>query len=82
MLKYLSRHIHKVGISNKRIKSYDGDYVIFSHRDRKDDNIEKEMKIPALLFVPKFILHIVPKMFVKMQFYDKSFQKKACCIMS
>lgn len=69
VLKYLSRYTHKVGISNKRIKYYDGNYVIFSYRDRKDNNIEKEMKIPALLFVQKFILHIVPKRFVKIRFY-------------
>ncbi len=79
VLKYLSRYTHKVGISNKRIKSYDGETVVFTYRDRKDNNIEKEMKIPALLFVQKFILHIVPKRFVKIRFYGfmvNRFRKK------
>jgi len=69
VLKYLSRYTHKVGISNKRIKSYDGNYVVFSYRDRQDNNMEKELKIPGLLFVQKFILHIVPRRFVKIRFY-------------
>jgi len=69
VLKYLSRYTHKVGITNKRIIGYDGKNVTFSYRDRRDDNIEKELTLPTELFIKRFILHIVPKRFVKIRFY-------------
>lgn len=69
VLKYLSRYTHKVGITNKRIIDYDGKNVTFTYRDRRDVNKEKELSLSAILFVKRFILHIVPKRFVKIRFY-------------
>jgi len=56
VLKYLSRYTHKVGIANKRITNYDGKTVTFTYRDRRDDNKEKELTLPVMLFINRFIL--------------------------
>jgi len=69
VLKYLSRYTHKVGISNKRIVSYDGNKVTFKYRDRADGNTEKIMSLPKDLFIQKFMMHILPRKFVKIRFY-------------
>jgi ribosomal protein S8 len=69
VLKYLSRYTHKVGISNKRIISYDGKNVTFKYRDRTDENKEKMMILPVKLFIQRFMIHILPRRFVKIRFY-------------
>jgi ribosomal protein S8 len=69
VLKYLSRYTHKVGISNKRLVSYDGKNVTFKYRDRADENKEKTMSLPVKLFIERFVMHILPKRFVKIRFY-------------
>jgi len=69
VLKYLSSYTHKVGISNRRLVSYDGKNVTFKYRDRADDNKEKTMTLPVKLFIERFVMHILPKRFVKIRFY-------------
>jgi hypothetical protein len=69
VLKYLSRYTHKVGISNKRIVSYDGKNVTFKYRDRMDQNKEKIMTLSKELFIQRFMMHILPRRFVKIRFY-------------
>jgi len=79
VLKYLSRYTHKVGISNKRIVSHDCNNVTFKYRDRTDDNKEKIMSLPVKLFIQRFMMHILPKRFVKIRFYgflSNRFKKK------
>jgi hypothetical protein len=79
VLKYLSRYTHKIGISNRRILNYDGKFVTFSYRDRRDGNKEKTKTIPVILFIRKFMLHIIPRRFVKIRFYGfmvNRFRKK------
>lgn len=69
VLKYLSRYTHKVGISNKRIISYDGKNVVFKYRDRTDENTEKMISLPKKIFIHKFMMHILPRKFVKIRFF-------------
>jgi hypothetical protein len=69
VLKYLSRYTHRIGISNRRILNYDGNSVTFSYRDRRDCNNEKTLTLPAMLFIKRYILHIVPRRFVRIRFY-------------
>jgi ribosomal protein S8 len=79
VLKYLSHYTHKVGISNRRLVSYDGKNVTFKYRDRSDGNKEKIMILPVKLFIQRFILHILPRRFVKTRFYgflSNRFKKK------
>lgn len=69
VINYLGNFTKKIGITNERIKYYDGEDVIFTYRDRTDGNKEKEEKIKAVLFLKRFILHILPYKLTKIRYY-------------
>jgi len=68
-LEYLARYIHKVAIDNQRIRAHAGGLVTFSWRDRGDGNRCKNLTLPALDFIGRFLLHILPSGFVKVRYY-------------
>jgi hypothetical protein len=43
--------------------------VTFKWRDYKDDNKQKEMTIPVIEFMRRFLLHILPTGFTKIRHY-------------
>jgi len=69
VLEYLGRYTHRVAISNNRIISIDNDEVIFIYRDRKRKNQTKTMSLPADEFVRRFLLHVLPKGFMKIRYF-------------
>lgn len=69
VFKYLGFYTHKIGISNERILSMDDNSVTFKWKDRRNNNEEKQSKIDAVLFIKRFLLHIVPKGFMKIRYY-------------
>jgi hypothetical protein len=82
----LSRYTHRVCISDKRIVSYDREAktVTFSYIDNKDSSKQKVMTLPALEFMRRFFLHILPKRFMKIRHYGflanyKKFERLAQC---
>jgi predicted Zn-ribbon and HTH transcriptional regulator len=80
VLEYLGRYTHRVGITNNRIVSIDEGRVTFSYRDRADDNKVKELSVKAEEFIRRFLLHILPKGFMKIRYYGflAHANKKAC----
>lgn len=73
VLEYISRYTHKVAISNNRIKSYDGKEVVFEYRDYRDKDKHgvpkiKEKGLTDLLFIQRFLLHILPDGFRKIRY--------------
>lgn len=69
VLEYLSRYTHRVAIANYRIISGTDGLVTFKYRDRKNDNIEKEMTVKADEFIRRFLLHVLPEKFMKIRYY-------------
>jgi hypothetical protein len=69
VLEYLGRYTHRVAISNNRIVTNENGYVTFKWRDYKDGNKEKCMTVTAEEFIRRFIMHILPKRFVKIRHY-------------
>ncbi len=69
VLEYLGRYTHRVGITNNRILSIDDGHVTFSYQDRADDNKQKELTIKAEEFIRRFLLHILPKGFMKIRYF-------------
>ena len=69
VLEYLGRYTHRVGITNNRILSIEKGKVTFSYRDRADDNKVKEMTLKAHEFIGRFLLHILPKGFMKIRYF-------------
>jgi hypothetical protein len=69
VLSYLGRYTHKIAISNHRIKSIKDGRVIFSYKDRNNDNQTKFMNLDAMEFIRRFLLHVLPKGFMKIRYY-------------
>jgi predicted Zn-ribbon and HTH transcriptional regulator len=67
VLKYLGRYTHRVAISNHRLVSFENGEVTFTWRDRAHGNLQKEMKLPAEKFLRRFLLHVLPKRFVRIR---------------
>jgi len=69
VLEYLGRYTHRVAISNNRILSVDNDNVTFAYRDRKNGNAAKQMTLAANEFIRRFLLHVLPKGFMKIRYF-------------
>ncbi len=68
VLKYLGRYTHRVAISNQRIVSLKDSLVTFTRKNRQTNTIEKET-LPAVEFIRRFLLHTLPKRFVRIRHY-------------
>lgn len=68
VVEYIGRYTHKVAISNSRIKSMKDGKVTFSWLDYKTSKI-KEMQLDGHEFIRRFLLHILPKKFMKVRYY-------------
>jgi len=69
VLKYLSRYTHRVEISNRRILFVGDGVVRFSYRDYADHHAQKEMTLPGPEVLRRFLLHVLPKGFVRIRHY-------------
>lgn len=72
---YLSRYVHQVAISNYRISNCAEGQVSFSYLDNHDKEPEsgrgktKEMTLPALKFIARFLWHVLPTRFMRIRHY-------------
>jgi len=69
VLKYLARYTHRVAISNSRILSIADGKVTFLWKDYADGGKVKPMTLDAVEFIRRFLLHILPKGFVRIRQY-------------
>jgi hypothetical protein len=68
VLEYLARYTHRVAIANSRIKALKDGRVTFAAKNRKKDRTET-ITISAVEFIRRFLLHSLPKGFVKIRHY-------------
>ncbi|MBW2471291.1 MAG: IS91 family transposase [Deltaproteobacteria bacterium] len=68
VLEYLARYTHRVAIANSRIKALKDGMVTFSAKNRKKNRTEL-ITISAVEFIRRFLLHSLPKGFVKIRHY-------------
>ncbi len=66
---YLGRYTHRVAITNHRIEDISGDSVRFSYRDYVDEGRKKTLQLTAVEFLRRFLLHTLPKGFVRIRHY-------------
>ena len=69
VLEYLGRYTHRIAISNHRILSICDGKIVFTYKDRQNDNKTKEMVLPANEFIRSFLLHVLPYRFMKIRYY-------------
>jgi hypothetical protein len=69
VIEYLGRYTHRVAISNDRITKFEDGQVTIKYRDYADNDKIKEMTLKATEFIRRFLLHILPDQFFKIQYY-------------
>jgi hypothetical protein len=69
VLDYLGRYTHRVALSNNRICSVHNGEVTFAYRDRKNQDRRKLMTLDAEEFIRRFLLHVIPKGFMRVRHY-------------
>jgi Putative transposase/Transposase zinc-binding domain len=67
VLHYLGRYTHRVAISNHRLVSFTDGQVTFRWRDSAHHNEQKLMTLSLNEFLCRFLLHILPKGFVRIR---------------
>lgn len=68
VLEYLGRYTHRVAISNQRIVALKDGKVTFKYKNRETNQMETET-IEAVEFIRRFLLHVLPKRFVRIRHY-------------
>ncbi len=69
VLAYLGAYTHRIAISNHRILSIQQNRVAFRYRDSADGNKQKVMYLDILEFIRRFLLHVLPRGFVRIRHY-------------
>jgi len=69
VLKYLARYTHRVAISNQRLLSIHDGHVAFRWKDYAHRNQQPTMILDAREFIRRFLLHVLPKGFVRIRYY-------------
>jgi hypothetical protein len=67
VLQYLGRYTHRVAVSNHRLVSCANQKVTFRWRDSAHNNEQKLMTLSLDEFLRRFLLHVLPKGFVRIR---------------
>jgi hypothetical protein len=68
LIRYLARYIRRVALSNSNILSLKDGRVTFRYQS-VDTKMWKRMTLPALVFMARFLQHVLPKRFAKVRYY-------------
>jgi len=69
VLRYLGRYTHRIAISNHRLVSFDGNTVTFRWKDYARGNKQRLMTVSADEFIRRFLVHVLPKGFVRIRHF-------------
>jgi hypothetical protein len=77
VLKYLSRYTHRIAISNRRLVAMDDQTVTFKYKDyaarlsspKSHQNQPRTMTLDGAEFLRRFLLHAVPRGFVRIRHF-------------
>ena len=69
VLDYLGRYTHRVALSNNRLLSLSDGQVRFTWKDYAHGNRRKVMSLEATEFLRRFLLHVLPKSFMRIRHY-------------
>jgi len=68
VLDYLARYTHRVAIANSRIMALKDGMVTFKIKNRKENRTE-QVTVTAVEFIRRFLLHSLPRGFVRIRHY-------------
>jgi hypothetical protein len=69
VLKYLAQYTHRTAISNHRLLDLEEGRVSFRYKDYAHGSQKRTMRLSAVEFVRRFLLHILPAGFVRIRHY-------------
>jgi hypothetical protein len=69
VLKYLARYTNRVAISNSRLLGVSENAVSFEYKDYAKEGKKKVLTLAAMEFIRRFLMHVLPKGFVKVRHY-------------
>jgi hypothetical protein len=69
VLHYLARYTHRVAISNHRLVSVADGTVSFRWKDYRHGNQIRTLTLDAHEFLRRFLLHVLPKRFVRIRYF-------------
>jgi hypothetical protein len=69
VLKYLSRYTHRIAISNRRLVRMDDHTITFRWKDYAHGNRPKMMTLAAGEFLRRFLMHVVPRGFMRIRHF-------------
>ncbi len=67
VLRYLARYTHRIAISNARLIALRDGRVTFSWKDYRKHGRSRKMSLSAVQFLRRFLLHLLPKGFVRVR---------------
>ena len=67
VLKYLSRYVFRIAISNARIIGMDDTHVTFRYKERSTETW-RTIRLPGVEFLRRFLLHVLPRGFHKIRY--------------
>ena len=68
-LRYLGAYTHRVAISNHRLVAMEDGNITFRWRDSAHGNKKKLMTLPVDEFLRRFLLHLLPRGFVRIRHF-------------
>ncbi len=69
VVKYLGNYTHRTAISERRITGVSAESVSFCYKDYRDNAKQKEMTLDPVEFIRRFMLHVLPKGFMRIRHY-------------
>ena len=69
VLDYVGRYTHRVAIANHRILDVRDGWVRFAYRNRRQGNRVQTMTLDADEFIRRFLLHVLPRGFMRLRHY-------------
>lgn len=69
VLAYLARYTHRIALANHRLVALDGDRVALCYRDYRNQRARKTLWLDGTELVRRFLLHILPKGFMRIRHY-------------
>jgi hypothetical protein len=68
VLEYLARYTHRIAISNHRLLHVDDEAVTLRYKDYRSGRA-RSLTLPLAEFCRRFLLHVLPKGFVRIRYY-------------
>lgn len=82
VLDYLGRYTHRVALSNDRLVDHRDGHVSFQWKDYADHDRQKVMTLDVDEFLRRFLLHIVPRGFMRIRHFGLLANRTRCATLS